>query len=116
LKDQLKKPAEDQSLLKKLKWSRADAERFIKRWEELKQAAAEPGAKGQAGQKQLQEALRSLGLRPRGTAVGADRAAGDRIRNLREGLRIPPPPEYAEQYRAFTTGKSAPPPAKPAGK
>ncbi len=106
LKDQLKRPAGDQPLLDKLGWTRADAERFVKRWEAMKQAAGQSGARGEAAEQQLNEALRSLGLRPRGTTIGADRAGGDRQRNLREGLRTRPPAEYADQYRAYTTGTS----------
>ena len=105
LKNQLAKPKGEQDVLDKLNWSRADAERFIRRWEEMKRAAGEPGAAGQAGQQRLDDALRNLGLRPRGTSLVGGKN-DDRKRNLRQGLRTRPPSEYAEQYRAYTTATS----------
>ena len=61
---------------------------------------------GDVARQQLDDALRNLGLRPRGTKIGGQLGGGDRQRNLREGLRTRPPAEYADQYRAYTTGTS----------
>ena len=74
LKDQLKKPTGEQKLLDKLGWTRTDAERFVKRWEAMKQAAGKTGTEGDAARRQLDDALRNLGLRPRGTKISGDRA------------------------------------------
>lgn len=104
LKDQLDEGNPDQDLLDKLKWSRDDAEQFVRRWEELKKSAKSPGPQGEIAREQLDEALRSLGLQPRGTTLSGGRKRDDQRRNLIESRRAPPPPEYAEQYREFSKG------------
>src|SRR5262249_3893569 len=106
LKEEMKKPGGGKDLLDKLKWSREDAERFIRRWEELKRAAKESGPAGDQAREQLDDPLRNLGLRPSGTALGSDPNRNDQGRNLRETARTRPPPEYAEQYRAYSRGTS----------
>jgi collagen type III alpha len=106
LKDQLQKPRADQELLDKLKWSPEDAKRFVERWEEMKRNARDTGPKGDEAKRQLDETLRNLGLRPHGTTIAGDQAKADRTRNLRDALRTRPPPEYADQYRAYSTGTS----------
>ncbi|HEX3659387.1 MAG TPA: hypothetical protein VHV55_26605 [Pirellulales bacterium] len=119
LKHQLQKPGSD-DLLNKLKWTREDAQRFINRWEAMKQAAKQDNAAGRAAQAQLDESLRSLGLRPHGTSAAGDHYRNQRLRNLRDTARTRPPAEYADQYRAYSTGTSqvrgaedaAQPPAK----
>ncbi|HWC89082.1 MAG TPA: hypothetical protein VG433_05495, partial [Pirellulales bacterium] len=119
LKHQLQKPGAD-DLLNKLKWTRDDAQRFINRWEAMKQAAKQDSAAGRAAQSQLDESLRSLGLRPHGTSAAGDHYRNQRLRNLRDTARTRPPAEYADQYRAYSTGTSqvrgaedtAQPPAK----
>lgn len=105
LKDQLAKNKLDQELLDKLKWSREDVERFVKHWEDMKREAGQPGTKGKAAQQQLDDALRSLGLRPKGTSVKS-RAASDKIRDMKDARDSQPPAEYADQYRAYSTGTS----------
>jgi hypothetical protein len=105
LKDQLAKNKLDQELLDKLKWSREDVEKFVKHWEEMKREAGQPGAKGKAAREQLDESLRSLGLRPRGTNVKGNSTA-DKFRNLKDARDSQPPAEYADQYRAYSTGTS----------
>jgi hypothetical protein len=104
LKDQLDKGQPDQELLDKLKWSKDDLRRFVERWENMKKAAAEPGAKGQQAREELDKTLKNLGLRPHGTKLGP--GADDRSRSMRETRRTAPPAEYADQYRAYNTGTS----------
>ena len=106
LKDQLDQGRPDQNLLDKLKWSRNDVEEFVKRWDSLKKSAKAPGTQGDAVPEQLDETLRSLGLRPRGSSVSGGEKRGDQSRNLIESRRSAPPPEYAEQYREFSKGLS----------
>jgi collagen type III alpha len=107
LRDQLAKDKPDPELLKKLEWSREDLERFYQQWERLKKSADEAGPKGDAARQELDDALRSLGLRPRGASLSGQKH-DDRQRNLREDRRIAPPPEYLEQWREFNkaTAKS----------
>ena len=71
LRDQM---ARDKSnLLDELGWSREDGERFLQRWEEMKRAAGQEGPNGQAAKKSLDEAIKSLGLRPHGTQLTGER-------------------------------------------
>ncbi|HVX14056.1 MAG TPA: hypothetical protein VHC22_22920 [Pirellulales bacterium] len=108
LKDQLAKDKPDPELLEKLKWTREDVERFVQQWERLKKGADEAGPKGDAARQELDDALRSLGLRPRGTSLSGEHKPDDRQRNLRDSRRAPPPPEYQEQWIEFNkaTAKS----------
>lgn len=106
LKDQLAKDQLDPKLLEQMQWSREDVERFVKRWQAMRDAAAAQGHEGQAAQQQLDDAIRNLGLRPRGTSLSSGQVSGDTARDLRETRRTAPPPEYADQYRAYTTGTS----------
>jgi len=106
LKDQLKKGEPDEALLEKLQWTKQDLERFVKRWEQMKAAAKQPGAQGQKAKSDLDEALKALGLRPRGTTVKAGQSRQDQTRGNRDSRRSEPPPEYEEQYRQFNINTS----------
>ena len=105
LADQMQKGQLDPKLLDKLKWTAEDAQRFVQRWRELKQQAQEPGPKGEQGRERLDDTLRSLGLQPRGTTLRGDSKSSDQQRDLRESRRSKPPAEYADQFRAFSTGE-----------
>ena len=72
----------------------------------MKRAAQQTGKAGLDAQSQLDEALRSLGLRPHGTTATGDHYRNQRLRNLRDAARTRPPAEYADQYRAYSTGTS----------
>ncbi|MGE0606764.1 MAG: hypothetical protein AB7O62_06525 [Pirellulales bacterium] len=107
LKDQLDQDQPDQELLDKLGWSREDMQRFVSRWEEMKSRAGQRGAEGDAARKRLEDELRGLGLRPRGTKLDGDSREKEAERTrLRDSRRSEPPPEYAEQYKAYTQGKA----------
>lgn len=106
LKDQLAKKQPDQDLLDRLGWSRADLEKFLARWEQMKQAAKAEGAEGDQARQKLKDALESLGLKPRTTAIQGREGGDDKLQNLREARRSAPPPEFAEQFRAYTEGTS----------
>lgn len=99
LEDQESRP--DEELLKKLGWTSDDLQDFVRRWSELKRAAREdPQA-----QRDLDDALRSLGLRPttaapRRTEVRPDARQTDR--NL--GTRSQPPAGYRELFDAYRKG------------
>jgi hypothetical protein len=106
LKDQLAKDKPDPELLKKLAWSPEDLKRFYEQWDRLKKAADEAGPKGDAARQELDDALRSLGLRPRGTSLTGGQKRDDKMRNLQEGRRTSPPPEYQEQYIEFNKARA----------
>jgi hypothetical protein len=95
LKDQLDKDRRD--LLQRLGWSPDDARRFLAKWEKMQQATADKGPQGKAAQKQLDDALRALGLRWRGTELRGGGTSRDKLGGLRENARFKPPAEWAEQ-------------------
>jgi hypothetical protein len=102
LKDQLAK--EKPELLDRLGWTPEEARRFLERWGQMERAAAEQGPRAEAAKKQLDEALRSLGLRPRGTQLQGGQTPRDQLQNLRDAGRFAPPPEWAEQVRQYHRG------------
>jgi len=99
LKDQQTNP--DEELLKKLGWTTEDLQDFVRRWSELKRTARED----QRAKQELDDALRSLGLRPatrdpRRTEVRQDPRRAER--NL--GTQSNAPPAYSEQFDAYRKG------------
>jgi hypothetical protein len=101
LKDQLNQDKPDQDLLDKLKWTREDLQRFVDHWEQMKRDAQAPGEAGDAARRKLTESLRGLGLKPQGTRIKSNTGSGDKLQNLRNSRRASPPPEYAEQVKAY---------------
>lgn len=102
LKDQKANP--DQELLDRLGWTPDDLRKFLDRWERLKTAAdrSDPNAR-----RELDESLRSLGLRaPKSTQRGAGAAADTARGNRDDGQRTAPPSRYLEQFKAFRKGTS----------
>jgi len=98
LKDEEHNP--DPELLKKLGWSREDMAEFLRRWESLKQSAETPG-----GKRELDETLKSLGLRDPKLRKQAAGKTTDNQRDLRDGgNRTAPPPKYRELFDAFRKG------------
>src|SRR5204862_281441 len=102
LRDQLAK--EKPELLDRLGWTPEEARQFLERWEEMKRAAAQEGPKGEAARRVLDDALKSLGLRPRGAQLRRGGSAQDQPQNLKDAGRFAPPPEWSEQLRAYTRG------------
>ncbi len=111
MKDQLAKGKPDQKLLDELKWTPDDMRRFVDQWDRFKKQAdaADPATK-----KKLEEKMKSLGLRPHGTTLKGGQTHEARSPAVRESRRSEPPPEYADQYRAYTTGTAKG--ARPDGK
>ena len=99
LKDQESRPDED--LLNKLGWTQDDLQEFVRRWSELKQAANED----QRARRDLDDALRSLGLRP-GTAAPrrTEMRPDTRGIEVNPGTRSNPPPSYRELFDAYRRG------------
>lgn len=87
----------DPALLKKLGWTKEDLQKFLKRWQSLRRASD-----SENGKKEWNEAVRSLGLRPEGTAVRRGGQQGDEVRGLRDsGERFNPPPGQLQKYNAY---------------
>jgi hypothetical protein len=106
LADQMKRKKVDPRLLDKLGWTEADLKRFLDRWQQLKAAADanSPDSAADEAQRELDDALRSLGLR-RGQ-LGESKVSDDTNRNLRQGYRGAVPLEYQERLRAYNQGVS----------
>lgn len=104
LADQMKRQQVDQRLLDKLGWTEADMKRFVERWQQLKAAANENNPDANEAQRELDDALRSLGLR-RGE-LRQSNVTDDQNRNLRQGYRGAVPLEYQERLRAYNQGVS----------
>lgn len=87
----------DPALLKKLGWTKEELQKFLKRWQALKNSSDSDN-----GKRQWNEAVRSLGLRPEGTAVRRGAQRGDEVRGLRDsGERFNPPPGQLQKYNAY---------------
>lgn len=98
----MKKGKVDQELLDELGWTKEDLQAFIDRWERM-----QDGAKNKEdGKRELDQALRSLGIRPRDTSLKSNSARDDQARGMKESRRTAPPAEYAEQFKAYTQGTS----------
>ena len=102
LKDQPQDP--DPELLKALGWTKEELQRFVTRWEELKRAAREEGPTAQAD---LEDALRSLGLRTTDSGRRSGNSTNDRPGGQGDlGQRRIPPAEFLEQFNAYKKGKA----------
>lgn len=101
LEDQLQKSEPDQQLLDRLGWSRDDLARFVRRWQKMKADARQSGPGGDSPRKELDDALRSLGLRPSGTALKSGGVEADNLRKT-EAIRSNPPPAWREQFQEYT--------------
>ena len=104
LSDQLKKKRVDKSLLDQLGWTEEDMRKFVERWQQRKAAAQHNDPAGEEARRELDDALRSLGLR-RGT-LNENQAKDDTQRDLREGYRGPVPAKYQHRLRAYSQGVS----------
>jgi len=103
LKNAMKNGQEGNELLKNLGWTRAEAEDFIKRQEQRLQDAQRPDPNDPA-RREAEDALRSLGLRPDRTDRSGNTITSDEQRGLSSGRHTTPPPEYMEQYKAYSQG------------
>jgi hypothetical protein len=99
LKDQQQDP--DQELLDELGWTKEDMREFIERWETMKRSAFEAAG----AQRELDDALRSLGLRSSANSPRTGSARDDaRQAASNLGTRSSPPSTYAEQFNAYRKG------------
>ncbi len=92
----------DPDLLDKLGWTKDDLAEFLRRWDALQKSAQQ----SPEGQRELDEALRSLGLRdPANRRRSAGGTVGDSQRDLRDGgNRSAPPAAFREFFDAFRKG------------
>jgi hypothetical protein len=104
LADQLNSKEVDDELLEDLGWTEEDMRRFVERWKQRKDAASRNDRASESAQRELDEALRSLGLRP-GTLQQSIQK-DDRQRDLREGFRGPVPAKYRDQLQKYNRGIS----------
>lgn len=102
LADQLAKDRSE--LLERLGWDRAYAENFLRQWQQMLQAANQPGPQGEAAKRELDKALKSLGLRPVQSRVQKATTPSDRLQQLQDTGRIPPPLEWRDYFKAYTEG------------
>jgi hypothetical protein len=103
LADQLAKDKSD-LLEKKLGWDRATAESFLRQWQQMMKAANQPGRESDAAKRELDKALKSLGLRPGKAQIQKGQSPTDKIQQLQGTGRIPPPQEWMDYYKAYNEG------------
>ena len=99
LKEQEHNP--DPELLDRLGMTREQMQEFIRRWDRLKsEAERDPNAA-----RELDDALRSLGLKDPKLRKRSGGSVSDDQRGLRDsGGRVPPPSRYRDQFDAFRKG------------
>ncbi len=102
LEDQLKKKDVDEGLLEKLGWNKDDLRRFVDRWKNLKSQPADDTG----GSDELNDALRSLGLKPGSTGYDS-KVTKDKLRDLQEAYRGRVPLEYQEQINRYRKGTAS---------
>lgn len=99
LKDQKDDP--DTELLDELGWTKRELNDFLKRWQQLKQAASEDDV----SKRELDESLRSLGLRPARDRSRTGGTKSDDVRGLRDsGSQSTAPAGYQKLIDAFKKG------------
>jgi len=101
LQDQLQKSEPNQELLDRLGWNRGDLEQFVRRWQQMKADATQSGAAGDEARSELDDALRSLGLRPQGTGLESGGIESDALRST-EAIRTKVPAAWREQMREYS--------------
>ncbi len=104
LNDQLAKKEVDRELLDELGWSEEDLRKFVDRWRERQQAANQ-NASDESARTELDDALRSLGLKSpkiRQQTVAEE----DKLRDLNQGIRTGVPLRFRDRLRAYNQGVS----------
>jgi collagen type III alpha len=100
--------APDPELLDRLNWTPEELQEFSQRWNrQLQQPGSDAAA---ADPRQVEEALKSLGIRPPGEGpIGASREQADDLRGLRDaGGRRPAPNLHRDAFEAFRQGLRRP--------
>ena len=107
LDDQLRNQEVDEKLLDKLGWTADELRRFVKRWKNLKSQAEGAGPEAEGAQQELDNALRSLGLRPNRRTGFQSETVKDKLRDLQEAYRGRTPLEYQELMRKYVKGTAS---------
>jgi hypothetical protein len=102
LDEQLARQQVDPEMLDDLGWTPEQLKDFVSRWQQRKQAAAQGDDKAQV---ELDQALRSIGLKP-GNVSGATNRTTDNDRNLTDGYRRNVPAKYRDRMKWYTEGLS----------
>ncbi|TWU45468.1 hypothetical protein Q31b_06400 [Novipirellula aureliae] len=93
--------APDQELLEDLKWSEQDLKQFADRWKDAREMAPSQAADSDR-QRDLQEALESLGLRPPTQTTNRRQENADTLGGIKDsGNRTPPPAAYRDAFESF---------------
>ena len=100
LQDELNKAEPNQELLDNLGWTRDDLKDFVRRWQKMKADAKEAGPNGNSARQELDDALKSLGLRPSGTAIKGGRIETDSGEKT-ESFRSMPPVNLRELFQEY---------------
>ena len=101
LENELNKAEPNQELLDNLGWTRDDLKDFVSRWQKMKADAKESGPKGDSARRDLDDALKSLGLRPSGTSMKGGQMEHDSILKT-ESFRSTPPAAWRELTQEYT--------------
>jgi uncharacterized protein involved in exopolysaccharide biosynthesis len=101
LQDQLDRGGVDQELKDRFGWTDQQFADFVRRYGDLHQRAKAADDQGRAARQELDEALRSLGLRRPSEQVRTGRPQTDKAEGLQQSGRSRPPLEYQEQFEAF---------------
>ena len=101
LDQQLGKKQVDQNLLKNLGWTEQELQQFVNRWKDLKSRAASEGDKGGEASAELDDALRSLGLRKQEPTRANVQSKADKLQ-VNDSYRSRAPLEYADRVRAYS--------------
>lgn len=96
----------DPELLERLNWTPEELREFTDRWKQVLKSQSDGGAGNAGDAKQVEETLRSLGIRPPADGpIGQSRDQADAIRNLRDsGNRPAAPSIYRDAFEAFRRG------------
>ncbi|NIL98493.1 MAG: hypothetical protein GTO53_11435, partial [Planctomycetales bacterium] len=101
LQEQLDRGGVDQELKERFGWSDQQFADFVRRYGDLRARAKSAGEEGRAARQELDDTLRSLGLRRPAAELRSGRPKIDKAEGLQQSGRARPPQEYQEQFDAF---------------
>lgn len=103
LRDQKQEP--DPELLDELGWKQEDVDKFVRRWDKMKQNAQGNDPVAQKNKSKLDELLKGMGLESTDSTVRRTRNQDDRQRDNRNtGRQQKVPAELLNPFRAFQRG------------
>jgi collagen type III alpha len=100
IEDQLNETEPNQELLDRLGWDRNDLEQFLRKWQKMKADAKETSPAGNGARQELDDALKSLGLRPSRSTIEGGRIKSDSILKA-DSIRSDPPPAWRELIQEY---------------